>query len=292
MLSEQHKHQESSRQPLDKSLGGLSDISRSSAASSTDSSDVEDENDHLAAGPLSGNTPAAPVKKQQTAETESLDSKASLAEQKAKRSRPSLSFGLGKLLWPSLQAKHTAEASELVKLASSATPPISATSQPETEAVVDIAEKALKVPVPSEEAEPAVRPADPEAASMVELDKKILREALAELTNGAMYYSQDFDLTRCTQKRWLQLKEEKLSARSAGRSPKPKQAIPPTGKAAEAVDNDEVLIDMRKEEPSSMLPLAQRADRRFWWNNWLSKPLVDAGVRACRHKHIPQLIFE
>lgn len=290
MLSEQHKHQKSSRQPLERSLGGLSDISRSSAASSTDSSDVEDEHDHLAAGPSSGNTPAALVKKEQTAETESLDSKASLAEQKAKRSRPSVSFGLGKLLWPSLQAKHTAEASELVKLASSATPPISATSQSETEEVVAVAEAAQKVPVPSEEAERAVRPADPEAASMVDLDKKILREALAELANGAMYYSQDFDLTRCTQKRWLQLKEEKLSARSAGRSPKPKQAIPLTGKAAEDVDNDEVLIDMRKEEPSSMLPLAQRADRRFWWNNWLSKPLIDAGVRACSRKYVFRLI--
>ena len=33
-------------------------------------------------------------------------------------------------------------------------------------------------------------------------------------------------------------------------------------------------------EPSVMLPLWRRVDRRFWWNEWLSKPLIDAGVSA------------
>ena len=31
-------------------------------------------------------------------------------------------------------------------------------------------------------------------------------------------------------------------------------------------------------EPSAALPLWRRVDRRFWWNEWLSKPLIDAGV--------------
>ena len=31
-------------------------------------------------------------------------------------------------------------------------------------------------------------------------------------------------------------------------------------------------------EPSSTLPLWRRVDRQFWWNEWLSKPFVDAGV--------------
>lgn len=31
-------------------------------------------------------------------------------------------------------------------------------------------------------------------------------------------------------------------------------------------------------EPYPMLPLWRRVDRQFWWNEWLSKPFVDAGV--------------
>ena len=32
-------------------------------------------------------------------------------------------------------------------------------------------------------------------------------------------------------------------------------------------------------EPSATLPLWRRVDRQYWWNEWLSKPLLDAGVR-------------
>lgn len=31
-------------------------------------------------------------------------------------------------------------------------------------------------------------------------------------------------------------------------------------------------------EPSAALPLWRRVDRRFWWNEWLSKPFIDNGV--------------
>lgn len=33
-------------------------------------------------------------------------------------------------------------------------------------------------------------------------------------------------------------------------------------------------------EPSSTLPLWRRVDRQYWWNEWLSKPFVDAGVSS------------
>lgn len=33
-------------------------------------------------------------------------------------------------------------------------------------------------------------------------------------------------------------------------------------------------------EPSVILPLWRRVDRHFWWNEWLSKPFMDAGVNA------------
>lgn len=31
-------------------------------------------------------------------------------------------------------------------------------------------------------------------------------------------------------------------------------------------------------EPSPTLPLWRRVDRQFWWNEWLTKPFVEAGV--------------
>ena len=31
-------------------------------------------------------------------------------------------------------------------------------------------------------------------------------------------------------------------------------------------------------EPNPTLPLWRRVDKRFWWNEWLIKPFVDAGV--------------
>ena len=31
-------------------------------------------------------------------------------------------------------------------------------------------------------------------------------------------------------------------------------------------------------EPNPALPLWRRVDKQFWWNEWMSKPFVDAGV--------------
>jgi phosphatidylinositol 4-phosphatase len=33
-------------------------------------------------------------------------------------------------------------------------------------------------------------------------------------------------------------------------------------------------------EPFPTLPLWRRVDRQYWWNEWLSKPFIDAGVSA------------
>lgn len=38
-------------------------------------------------------------------------------------------------------------------------------------------------------------------------------------------------------------------------------------------DTTDVLV-----EPNPTLPLWRRVDRQFWWNEWMSKPFVDAGV--------------
>lgn len=36
-------------------------------------------------------------------------------------------------------------------------------------------------------------------------------------------------------------------------------------------------------EPYPALPLWRRVDKQFWWNEWLSKPFVDAGVGSPSH---------
>ena len=43
------------------------------------------------------------------------------------------------------------------------------------------------------------------------------------------------------------------------------------------------------DEPSATLPLWRRVDRQFWWNEWLSKPFVDAGVRQWGRGHDREL---
>ena len=40
-------------------------------------------------------------------------------------------------------------------------------------------------------------------------------------------------------------------------------------------DKVEVVV-----EPAAALPLWRRVDRHFWWNEWMSKPFIDAGVRG------------
>ena len=39
-------------------------------------------------------------------------------------------------------------------------------------------------------------------------------------------------------------------------------------------------------EPYSTLPLWRRVDREFWWNEWLSKGFVDAGVSILLAKNL------
>ncbi|KAI0780655.1 SacI homology domain-containing protein [Trametes elegans] len=102
-----------------------------------------------------------------------------------------------------------------------------------------------------------------------ELENKIVRECIREFTRGGMYFSYTFDITRS-----LQHKHELIEKAKAQNvllenlnAPDYSQRLSPV---SETVD---VLA-----EPSAALPLWRRVDRRFWWNEWLSKPLIDAGL--------------
>ena len=117
-----------------------------------------------------------------------------------------------------------------------------------------------------------------------ELEDKVLREVIREYTKGGMYFAYAFgaheflyihttpyetilDITRS-----LQHKHEKIANSKAEQEPKPNTEDTIVGPIGEKVD---VLA-----EPAPTLPLWRRVDRQFWWNEWLSKPFIDAGVRC------------
>lgn len=107
-----------------------------------------------------------------------------------------------------------------------------------------------------------------------ELEDKVLREIIREYTKGGMYFAYAFgrheflyihmtqyrpilDITRSLQHKHDMIAQSKAQDKVVG----------PIG---EKVD---VLA-----EPAPTLPLWRRVDRQFWWNEWLSKPFIDAGV--------------
>ena len=83
-----------------------------------------------------------------------------------------------------------------------------------------------------------------DAASRARLDAKILRAVLRELRGGSMYYSADADLTRNAQ-----------------------------AKVVKSADPKHLLA-----EPAADVPLFQRADRRFVFNDHLAQPFARAGL--------------
>ncbi|KAI9057938.1 hypothetical protein FKP32DRAFT_1582863 [Trametes sanguinea] len=102
-----------------------------------------------------------------------------------------------------------------------------------------------------------------------ELENKIVRECIREFTRGGMYFSYVYDITRS-----LQHKHELIEkAKTQNALLESLNALDDSKRLSPASDTVDVLA-----EPSAALPLWRRVDRRFWWNEWLSKPLIDAGL--------------
>ncbi|KAF8912099.1 SacI homology domain-containing protein [Gymnopilus junonius] len=109
-----------------------------------------------------------------------------------------------------------------------------------------------------------------------ELEVKVVRECIREFTKGDMYFAYNFDITRSLQHKQEQmLKSQKQRSLLAGLgalpSPENNNNIPISpmpGKASNLT------------EPYPALPLWRRVDRQFWWNEWMSKPFVDAGLHT------------
>lgn len=130
-----------------------------------------------------------------------------------------------------------------------------------------------------------------------QLEGKIVREAIREFSKGGMYFAYSFgwcfntyisyvrtltlllmvDITRCLQhKRDQVCKAKRHSALLADLN------ISESGPSSEpSKDGVDPLA-----EPSPMLPLWRRVDKQFWWNEWLSKRFIDAGVRSQFRTHV------
>ncbi|TBU49147.1 SacI homology domain-containing protein [Dichomitus squalens] len=133
----------------------------------------------------------------------------------------------------------------------------------------------------------AAPPPQTTAEKHSELEDKIVRECVREYTRGGMYFAYTFgdNLLACMRDvthhllwtditRSLQHKHELLARAQAQDVLKQTlHILEETRRQSPTDDKVDVLV-----EPAAALPLWRRVDRRFWWNEWLSKPLIDAGL--------------
>ncbi|OCH94928.1 hypothetical protein OBBRIDRAFT_768387 [Obba rivulosa] len=105
-----------------------------------------------------------------------------------------------------------------------------------------------------------------------DLEVKIIRECVKEFTRGGMYFAYSFDITRSLQhKHELIAKAKNQNALLVNLN----ALDAPTPNLSPLSDTIDVLA-----EPSPTLPLWRRVDRQFWWNEWLAKPFIDAGLHS------------
>lgn len=120
-----------------------------------------------------------------------------------------------------------------------------------------------------------------------ELETKILKQIISEFSAGTFFYSLDFDLTHS-----LQHKRQLISSRSATGAaladlltsetatfpPSPTESPPVSASSkhskASSMDKDDFI------EPDVQVPLWRRADRRFFWNEWLCKDFIELGLHG------------
>ncbi|KAF7323093.1 hypothetical protein HMN09_00089400 [Mycena chlorophos] len=100
-----------------------------------------------------------------------------------------------------------------------------------------------------------------------ELEDKIVRECIREYTKGGMYFAYTFDITRS-----LQHKQEQVAKSQKQHALLADLNILPSSEPADSEKTDPMV------EPQATLPLWRRVDRQFWWNEWMSKAFVDAGL--------------
>ncbi|KAJ3500497.1 hypothetical protein NLJ89_g9770 [Agrocybe chaxingu] len=109
-----------------------------------------------------------------------------------------------------------------------------------------------------------------------ELEIKVVRECIREFSKGGMYFAYAFDITRSLQHKEeqlhkLQKQHDLLAGLGALPSPEHHQTEDTTPSTSPASISPLT-------EPHHALPLWRRVDKQFWWNEWMSKPFIDAGL--------------
>ncbi|KAK9894709.1 hypothetical protein P389DRAFT_100396 [Cystobasidium minutum MCA 4210] len=191
----------------------------------------------------------------------------------AKARKPAATYGLGRFFWSSKARVEEGDSSKLVDWAEGATPPTTPASVDADVTVKAIAkDQAASISPDSSK----TKKTQAETENLKALDKKILRELVIELTSGGFFFSQDFDLTTCMQAKWQTLQDSIGAAKPASARRDQHQS---SSKHSHPHHGHKSTVDIRGEEPRASEPLAHRADRRFWYNRWLSRDLLDTGVR-------------
>ncbi|TFK30155.1 hypothetical protein FA15DRAFT_726049 [Coprinopsis marcescibilis] len=111
-----------------------------------------------------------------------------------------------------------------------------------------------------------------------ELEEKVVRECIKELTKGGMYWAYTFDITRS-----LQHKQEQIAKSQKQQELLEGLGALPSSNDAEGYPQSPKYYGEKVSplaEPNPTLPLWRRVDRQFWWNEWISKPFIDAGLHS------------
>ncbi|KAH7908877.1 SacI homology domain-containing protein [Hygrophoropsis aurantiaca] len=117
-----------------------------------------------------------------------------------------------------------------------------------------------------------------------ELEDRIVRECVRmfERTKGGvgMFFAYDFDITRSLQHKHEQfVKAHRQNALLADlETDNPSDTLGPDSKAPSLAPPDAKIPALA--EPHALLPLWRRVDRQFWWNEWMVKGFVDAGLHS------------
>lgn len=112
-----------------------------------------------------------------------------------------------------------------------------------------------------------------------ELERKIIRECIKEFSKGGMYFAYNFDITRSLQHKQDQAaKSQDQYALLVDLNALPSPTVSKFSSDKEASVEGTKINPLR--EPNPTLPLWRRVDKRFWWNEWLLKPFVDAGLHS------------
>jgi phosphatidylinositol 4-phosphatase len=129
-----------------------------------------------------------------------------------------------------------------------------------------------------------------------ELEEKIIKEVVHQFSRGGMYFAYHFGRYSCRGRthgylagflditRSLQQKQE-LIARAKKQSSLLADLNAVDDQNKLSPDDGKVHV---LGEPSATLPLWRRVDRQFWWNEWLSKSFLDAGV-CCSLSILPSV---